>query len=605
MGFPHIVYKNYCMLTSSAFQSKSLSTLYISENILLMRYSMKNSKKNQLHSIKFKILFLTVVAMLFVVVVTYLNILPKVKKKVENQTQAHILTTARMSGQVVNTLLTSRGYEVALNSQTLAAIINDNLIEGLDSCYGYVVDANGIILYHPDENKIGQVIEIDAVKMLVEQTKQGIRPEQTVMEYEDNGAAMYASYYVNSGVDFILVISASKKEIVKDINEIRNFSIIVVILVAIICSVICICIVHFLLYPINILNKAIQRLSTMNFKEENDIVKVAKRKDETGDIAKSLLQLKADITDVVKDIRSHAGSVYESVDKVQNITNRVVQTSKQMRASSNEIAQGAISQAKDTQSATEQIMLMGDMVEGTKAEINSLEVNSGSVRQASQHTLTTITDLNNISDKTKESINSIYNQTMSTNDAVVHIHQAVEAIKSIASQTSLLSLNASIEAAKAGEFGKGFSVVASEIKKLSEQSESSAKQVSEVLDRLTAESEKSVMLMNEVQENYVKQNESVNRTKQAFDVIESSIDMALESIHSVTNKANSLDESRCSVVDVVQSLNAIAEENAACSKETAASIEDVTQSMNYMNEEAVTLSEIADSLKESINRIIL
>lgn len=176
----------------------------------------------------------------------------------------------------------------------------------------------------------------------------------------------------------------------------------------------------------------------------------------------------------------------------------------------------------------------------------------------------------------------------------------MDAITGIASQTNLLSLNASIEAARAGEHGRGFAVVASEIQKLSEQSAGSAKEIEDIVNRLSLESEQAVAAMEEMKRIIARQEEKLNETTEQFKKVSAGIAKTREATSVIQTRTDECDASRRQVMDVVSDLSAISEENAASAEETTASMEELNATINLLAEEAAKVREMSDGLKEKV-----
>ena len=150
-------------------------------------------------------------------------------------------------------------------------------------------------------------------------------------------------------------------------------------------------------------------------------------------------------------------------------------------------------------------------------------------------------DLDETTAKTSKAVELIATQTEATNVSAKEIGQAVEIITNIASQTNLLSLNASIEAARAGEAGRGFAVVASEIQKLAEQSNQSAVKIQHIIDGLTVESNKTVKIMEEVKNAVSDQENKIHETKSIFGTVREGVAKSMDQINGISDESNALD----------------------------------------------------------------
>ena len=189
---------------------------------------------------------------------------------------------------------------------------------------------------------------------------------------------------------------------------------------------------------------------------------------------------------------------------------------------------------------------------------------------------------------------------MTTNESASKIREVTGLITEIAEETNLLSLNASIEAARAGDAGRGFAVVASQIQKLADQSSSSAKQIEEIVDRLISDSEQAVATMDQVKAIISKQSEDVEKTGNAFGEVSEGIKNSMSVIQSISEKVRTMDEARVNVVDTVQNLTAIAEENAASTQESSASVTSITGIAVNIEQSSGDLKQIAMDLDEDM-----
>ena len=212
--------------------------------------------------------------------------------------------------------------------------------------------------------------------------------------------------------------------------------------------------------------------------------KALKRKDEIGNINRAIQSLKQELLNIISNIMQQSGELHESSDRLNEGAAESSEHIMQVERAVEEIAQGAGGQAEETQKATENIIVMGNMIEETTNEINTMNENAQQIKQLGQTAIHSLKELQEINQKTKDSIDIIYEQTNTTNTSAQKIKEATELITDIAEETNLLSLNASIEAARAGEQGRGFAVVAEEINNLAEKTVELVESISNIIDEL-------------------------------------------------------------------------------------------------------------------------
>lgn len=327
-----------------------------------------------------------------------------------------------------------------------------------------------------------------------------------------------------------------------------------------------------------------------------------RRKDEVGVMIRSFADFRNIIVDVMSKISAYSDKLQEAAKTLNKSASESSTAAEQVETAITGIADGATSQAQETQSATENVIVMGNMIEETSKEVSMLGENAAVMRKAGENAMSILAELEEINIKTMDAIQIIGEQTQKTNESAVKIKVATDMISEIAEETTLLSLNASIEAARAGEQGRGFAVVANQIQKLAEQSGDATTQITEVINELVNDAQESVQTMEEVKEVMNRQSENVSQTEKAFKSVEKGIAESIESVESIIDKTTKLDDARSNVVDVVQSLSAIAEENAASAEETSASASEVGSIMDDVSQNANMLDEIAVQLNENVKK---
>ncbi len=565
----------------------------------------KNVKVSMIHSIKLKIVLVVVMAVLATTSLCLGMIIPMVEESLSEVTKHYMIDMTDQAGVNLDREIEALGGETVLTPEGLGNAVGSIDINGMNSSYAYVVGADGTMLYHPTVDKIGQPVENDAVKQVLGEVVKGNRLATDVIAYEFKGVTKYASYYIGEDMEYVIVVTADESEVFAGITEIVSKSLYGSFFILILCSAIGFLVAMRIVKPIERITAIISQLADLNFVESKWQAYINKRKDETGIMGRAIESLRNALTGVTKNIADHSENLYNASNTMTSSAQEASLSVEQVEKAISEIAQGATSQAQDTQTATENIILMGNMIEETSTEVDDLRENARIMRNAGDKAIDILNELNQINQQTKEAVFVISEQTNTTNESALKIKEATDMIADIAEETNLLSLNASIEAARAGEQGRGFAVVAAQIQKLAEQSNESARQIDGIINSLIADSEKAVDTMEEVKVVIEKQNENVINTENAFKDVKDGIDKSMKNIQEITDKTKQLDDARIKVVDVVQNLTAIAQENAASTEETSASASEVGTIVEDIANNARKLNTIAGEMEESIKMFVM
>ncbi len=329
------------------------------------------------------------------------------------------------------------------------------------------------------------------------------------------------------------------------------------------------------------------------------------RDDEVGTITRAVRTLASNLSDIIRRINDTAVSLgsfsgdfkksFEKIDTLISDANTAVE----------EIASGATSQASETQTVSSQMESMGEAIGETSGGMGRLLESTNEMKKKNELMGQTLKQLISISEQTKVSIDEVHEQTNITNTSVAEIRKVVDLISDIASQTNLLSLNASIEAARAGEQGKGFAVVADEVRNLAEQSADSAQKIGVIVEKLISQSNVSVETMKNVLDAINKQNEKLITTQTTFKELGSDIDVVVDEINKSSDQIMQLNMVKSQVVNALSSLAAIAEENAASTEETSATMLHLETIVDGCAQATNQLLALANDLQQDVSRFKL
>lgn len=562
----------------------------------------EKKRKDVTMPLKFKSIIFVASMIVFTAAATILVAMPKIRKLMEDTTKNYMYDLAETNGRVLDLEVYSYGVGVGLSAEKLEELFQNVEVKGVSGSYAYVVTPDGNMCYHPNKEKIGKPVENEVISQVAADLQAGKDIESKIVSYEFKGDTKYAAYYVNPKGCFLFVVTASEDEVMGTVNFVGKVMSVSAVIASVIGLVIAFLGFHFMFRPLRKIAGIVSRMGNLDFTRVPEIDKLRNSRDEMGLMARAVCSVQDQLRNAVTELQEQSRKLFQSSDSLSGNATVTAQTIGQINHAIHDMAEGASSQASDTQAATESVIVIGDMVKETNEEVARLRANVESMHESGTEAVKTLKELESINAEVKASFEQIFEQTNTTNESAMKIQDAIELITSIAEETNLLSLNASIEAARAGEQGKGFAVVANQIQKLAEQSNESAMKVQHITNSLMEDAAKAVKTMDQVKTVMDSQVQKVDLTGSMFAKVQAEIDNSISGITKIYEKTEGMDSARVNVVDVVQSLTAIAEQNAAGTEETSASVQEVNQVIDDMSDNAKQLNNVAQTIDEHMRK---
>ena len=554
--------------------------------------------KAGIHSVVLRFIIMLIIFVVFCTTASMSVMVVRMSAQYQTIMQDYLLDLAKSGETTIEREIKVLDTERALDRNRLASSVGDIKINGVESCYTYVVSGNGTMLYHPVVEKIGKPVEnaliLDVVSKL--QKKEEVEPASSIYDY--HGAKKLCAYYPEKDGLYIVVCTADLNDALSGIRENLGQACALGGFLAVVFAILGFFFSTRMFKRVGQMQGMIDRMKNLDFTVDETETKLLQSKDEFGIMAKALASLQQKLGETVSQIKNQSDRLFDSSNGMYKNISNMTQTTDQVDRAVQEIAEGATNQANETQKANENVITIGTMIEDTNNEVEELKKTAKNMQEAQRTAHEILEELGTVNQHTKASVEEIAQQTMTTNVSATKIREVTGLITDIAEETNLLSLNASIEAARAGEAGRGFAVVASQIQKLAEQSDVSAKQIENIIDQLVADSEKAVATMEQVQRIIDEQSRDVDRTGEVFRSVSDGIQKSIDGINLIGQKVQNMDQARIAVVDTVSNLSAIAEENAASTQESSASVTSITGIADEMQISSEDMRKIAEDLDQ-------
>lgn len=315
--------------------------------------------------------------------------------------------------------------------------------------------------------------------------------------------------------------------------------------------------------------------------------------DSAESLQSNLKNIISEVDDKTVRLNQNVKKIHSGIQTSNEATEDIVAAVHELSKGSVNIAESVQSTAEAMQNVEESILSIAESTVTAEKEAQEIEIISSEAKDNLSHLIDANKNTVMISEDVVMGIGE-------ANESIEHIRKAADAITNIASQTSMLALNASIEAARAGEAGAGFSVVAASIQTLAGESDSSAKEIQTIIDEIIDKSRNNVQLANQIKKVVDSEGNALATVSDSFDKVNDKIYITVDTIHNISKEIDALNQDKENVLGQVQSLSAVSEENAASCQETTNSIKELQENIEMINSQTTDTNNISDELKKSV-----
>ncbi len=467
-----------------------------------------------------------------------------------------------------------------------------------------ILDSNGKFLYFSKKDVVGTNINVKDLKTGEDVGKKILSSDDEFLEYTIQDLVTKKEVEKLSYVrhdkehDLFIVTSANKEIVYTDVKYIINLFIFITIIAMLISLVI----MYFLA---NAFTKPIKELTIISEKVSNGDLTVnieVREKDEIGILKNSFNQMVENLKMLVDKTNSTVNSVNESTTMLGDMVEQSTLTINQVSSAVEETAAGAVEQAKLTQDGVQKGSILEKTALKIREDADEMRSSAEEMRVMGQKGKQVTSVLTLKQEITNKSIKEIFDVVSALGERVKSIGEFTSAISQISEQTNLLALNAAIEAARAGEQGKGFAVVADEVRKLAEESSRAAGDVQLIVNNIQNDTNKTITVVNETKEIFNDQNNAVVSTEKIFIELDDTITNSMNRIRSLYERVDELNNVKDQVIETINEIDVMCEQSAAAAEEVSASVEEQNSTMQEINQHVKMLENNSQQLKEAVDR---
>lgn len=558
---------------------------------------MEQSKTKKRGTFAAKIIVMVILAVIVSNVICMVFILESSKKQITDSVKHTMVDVVNTTSKIMENEISNSGVD-DLDYDGYANNLSDVKLEGMDSAYMYVVQNDGTMLYHPTKEKVGQPVENAVIKGVVQQLQDGKKPGTAVVEYDFNGTTKYSAYTILNNEN-ILVLTADESEALAGITTVTGVAVGISAVVVLLAIIICFILGRRLMRPLVKVSTIIEEIANGDINADFGMVK--ETNDEIGLIIEKMKELTQSLGNIVGKIRNSSDTMSANSYELNDTSSQTLAANNEISKAVEDVAEGSTGMASSISKINENLEEMSRETKDINESVNEIRNQTTAVQDSSKIMNDKIKSMQNSSQKMDEGISAISKRIETVNTTVDKVSNIVSVIEEISSETNLLSLNASIEAARAGDAGKGFAVVAQEIRVLSDNTNTELENIKQIISSLVEECRYCVQASGTIVEDNAKQKEEIKAVLDEFGSLDEQIQKTAEKADEIEELVTAMIELNDDITKSSNSLTDVSAANAAATEEMNANIEELNAMMHGVSEMAGHMNDESDGLKEALS----
>lgn len=544
-----------------------------------------------------KIIAMVIFAIVISNVICMVFILESSKEQITDSVKHTMVDVVNTTSKIMENEISNSGAD-DLDYDGYANNLSDVKLEGMDSAYMYVVQNDGTMLYHPTKEKVGQPVENAVIKGVVQQLQDGTKPDTAVVEYDFNGTTKYSAYTILNNEN-ILVLTADESEALSGITVVTGVAVGICTVVMLLAIIITFILGRRLMRPLVKVSTIIEEIANGDINADFGMVKESN--DEIGLIIEKMKELTQSLGNIVGRIRNSSDTMSANSYELNDTSSQTLAANNEISKAVEDVAEGSTGMASSISKINENLEEMSRETKDINESVNEIRNQTTAVQDSSKIMNDKIKSMQDSSHKMDDGISAISKRIETVNTTVDKVSNIVSVIEEISSETNLLSLNASIEAARAGDAGKGFAVVAQEIRVLSDNTNTELENIKQIISSLVEECRYCVQASGTIVEDNAKQKEEIKAVLDEFGALDEQIQKTAEKADEIEELVTAMIELNDDITKSSHSLTDVSAANAAATEEMNANIEELNAMMNGVSEMAGHMNAESDGLKEALS----
>lgn len=556
----------------------------------------KHSGEKKRGSLATKIIMVVCAAVIVSNVFSIMFVLRGAQSQIRSSVKTTMMDMAESSDMLVENAMNTLNQD-QLTYDAYAFLLKDVKIKNMDSSYVYLVNEDGTMLYHPTEEKVGQPVENVVVTGLVKQLQNGEHPGNAVADYDFHGTAKYAAYCIMSNND-IVVVSADESDVLSGLHQVSATAFGVLVGIVLVMCVIAYIVGKRMAKPLVKLGNVVEQMAEGNLNASFDGVKDSN--DEIGLIKVRMQHMATMLSDIVEKIREASDHMTASSWELNETSEQTLSANGEISRAVQDVAEGSTNMATSIMDINDNLGTMSSETQVIDSSVHEIKKQAAIVQESSQMMSDKMRNMRESSVRMDEGIATISERIRKVNEVVDKVREIVSVIEEISGQTNLLSLNASIEAARAGDAGRGFAVVAEEIRVLSDNTSEQLENIKQIISELISECSECVKASENIVEDNAAQKEEISYVLTEFGTLDEQIGLTADKAEEIKKLVETMVELNGNITQSSGGLTDVSSANAAATEEMTANIEELNAMMHGVADMAGQMHDQSEKLSSAL-----